>query len=1176
MSNLSNYNNLNLIRADAVMTSIKMNIRNIHVFKIHIEGLFTDNIIVFSTYQELMQKLHDFINGLNSKMKIIEELEHNICMSFVNSIKEMEMELETDPSISTGTDTSTSTTNPESMFDTNDKIVRVEHAVQSITNEIIQLVKMYGFGCMCEILMMLDKDLYHKNINKITDKISLINKFFTVISVEKRIMTNKYNLNMRIINLNAETGVSGGSDIFNNSNSLDNLDGVGRKKAKDKKERADRTKDRDRDRAKRADKDKDKFSDFIMPDNSQLNINLIWELNKAIVEIELDNYLYVFNGYFKEDTFNELFNNNEYSKKCADIFSHYLKITNNPTQSHIVFFKEYMSQLTVKDIIIKPHKMIALDISRQYDYLNKLIQLSILDLLTEFVEGDIYKKRLIVCLLLVGDMHGNESGNEILDQITSRGMGDFQKGLNSESNIENPIQTQTQTVDENTNANTNEDRVLQIPIPLSLVKMNKTTATRYSINSINSSKPSDLTISAILASSKKILNANILMDFLKNNPMMTSTGTNAGVEVEVEYENFKKSIHWNQRKKIFTKISEKSREDGPNSNSIPWEVKLDFIDVTEKIKDKVMEKIKELKTSKDNSKAEAYVESFFKIPFGTYVTEDIFVKCSQSSVKIKNSIESLNKYIDVNDDKIKLCDTIEQIKRKTLPYRLSIGECVENLYLDLIWEKQYLSSEKIQYLNKAQEILDNAIYGHNDSKREIKRLIAQWMGGKSSGCILGFHGPPGVGKTCFAKKGIAKCLFDSMGNSRPFCILQLGGATDGSILEGHSYTYVGAKPGRLVEFLQESRCMNPILYFDELDKVSETDKGKEIIDILIHLTDKSQNTDIYDKYFSGIELDFSKCIIIFSYNDASKINRILRDRITEIKINPLKKSEKVVITQRYTLKEISDELGSSCELSDELIEYIIDTYTYEPGVRKLNEKLYEIFREINLRNAENPNWEDVEIGIELIDEILTRHYKVKHYTIHKNPEIGLVNGLYASTIGLGGITLIQIKKSLTTANSMPLELTGQQGDVMKESMSCAKTCALNLLTDDEKRATHDELKDKPFGLHIHCPDGATPKDGPSAGITITTGIYSVLTNKKIKNDVAMTGEIDLLGNVKAIGGLDAKINGALKAGVKLVIFPKENEQDWEKILKEKTIEITTDFEIRMVERIEEVIDLVIV
>jgi ATP-dependent Lon protease len=260
-------------------------------------------------------------------------------------------------------------------------------------------------------------------------------------------------------------------------------------------------------------------------------------------------------------------------------------------------------------------------------------------------------------------------------------------------------------------------------------------------------------------------------------------------------------------------------------------------------------------------------------------------------------------------------------------------------------------------------------------------------------------------------------------------------------------------------------------------------------------------------------------------------------------------------------------------MDDDLIEYIIDTYTFEAGVRKLNEKFYQIFREINLRVLENQNF-NLEINKDLIDEILTRHYKVRHYQIHTEPKVGLINGLYASTIGLGGITLIQIKKILTSSSNIPLELTGQQGGVMKESMSCAKTLAFNLLNAEEKETITTELKSIPFGLHIHCPDGATPKDGPSAGITITTGIYSILTGKKIRNDIAMTGEVDLLGNVKAIGGLDAKVNGAIKAGVKLVIFPKENEQDWDKIIKDKSLD--GEIEFFMAETIEQVISKAII
>ena len=820
-------------------------------------------------------------------------------------------------------------------------------------------------------------------------------------------------------------------------------------------------------------------------------------------------------------------------------------------------------------------------IKEMYELLNTISRISIIDLLSKFTDKDIYSKRDYIILLLIDDNDIKpinedfvEDENEINNSYVSNDSNnhndvDGRKLLIEYKNYPNVKNDQNENEAENVNKVENNgeinEKVNSLMIVkknyISKVKLNKATATRYSINSImkNFDASNELkNINSILLNSKKILNANVLMDFLKNSMLKT-----------IEYENFKNSFHWSLRKKIFASSSNDSKS--KDNIEISWETKLSLLDISEKAKDKVYEKIREINSSKENTKAETYVELFFKIPFGRFIREDIFIKSENSYIKIKSLVDEINKYIMNNTDKIHISDSLEQLKQKTIQYRL-IND-IENIYYELIEEKIKINNEKQIYMKEVEKILDLAVYGHTESKREIKRLIAQWMSGKMEGIVLGFHGPPGVGKTCFAKKGIAKCLFDSEGNSRPFCIFQLGGAADGSVLEGHSYTYVGAKPGRLVEFLQETKCMNPIIYFDELDKVSETDKGKEIIDILIHLTDKSQNKEIFDKYFSGIDLDFSKCIIIFSYNDASKVNRILRDRITEIKINPLKKNEKIYISKKYTFKEIEDELNFNCSMSDELIEYIIDTYTFEAGVRKLNEKFYQIFREINLRILENP-YLNLELNKDLVDEILTRHYKMKHCKIHSEPKIGIINGLYASTVGLGGITLIQIKKIITTSTNIPLELTGQQGDVMKESMSCAKTLALGLLSNDENNVVLEELKSKPFGLHIHCPDGATPKDGPSAGITITTAIYSILTGKKIRNDIAMTGEVDLLGNVKAIGGLDAKINGAIKAGVKLVIFPKENEQDWEKIITDKTLDGQIDF--YMAETIDQVISKAII
>lgn len=1114
-----------------LLENVKSNISIINNLKEHFKILLSHNIIHINKYSDIVDKLK-FLNSESIRQTRILKLLEQITL-----IGELDDNLES---------------NLHNRELTENKIKNVKNNSETIGEELIRIIYEYGYISMSLFLNITDKDLFEKYKYDINHKISCIEKFFQIIKVEKKNIEPKENVSLKIKNISPEP--------------IKKLPKLA------VKDRVD-----------------------VEVEDDRLKINLIYELNKACIQIEIADTLYIFDGYFKEDSFNEIYQDEMFEKKYKNIqqkiFNPNEKSNNSDTKFKS-FFKEYMGQLSIKEFIVFDDIQIIDKLKKMFSLSNKIDRMSVIDLLNDFMEKDLYQKREIIVLLLL-DENNLES---IIDDLYDKEIFENSVNHDNEEKVENTqivifdienlpknsiSGTKSNSKDNLTNNITNDDETNEddqddfknkknnkktkfddkLKNPLPLVKLNKATATRYSINSImrNFDTNNDYkNLKSILSNSKKILNANVLMDFLRNSILKS-----------FEYDNFVNSIHWNYRKKIFARPTIDSKP--KSTEELTWETKLSLLDVSEKSKEKVTEKIKEVRSSRDNSKAETFVESFFRIPFGKYIKEDIFVRSANSDIKIKRMVSKINEFITNPTDKIFASDSLEKIKQKTITYRLMHD--IENIYWDLLEEKNKINKEKQIYMDSVDKILEDAIYGHKESKREIKRLIAQWMGGKMEGAVLGFHGPPGVGKTCFAKKGISKCLFDSEGNPRPFCILQLGGATDGSILEGHSYTYVGAKPGRLVEFLQETKCMNPIIYFDELDKVSETEKGKEIIDVLIHLTDKSQNKEIFDKYFSGIELDFSKAIIIFSYNDASKVNRILRDRITEIKINPLTKSDKIVITKRYTLKEISDELNYNCELSDEQIEYIIDTYTLEPGVRKLNEKLYEIFREINLRLLENP-FVNINITNELIDEILTRHYKVKHYQIHSTPKVGLVNGLYASTVGLGGITLIQLKKILTTSTNVPLELTGQQGDVMKESMSCAKTLAMSMLTNEERESLSTELKSNPFGLHIHCPDGATPKDGPSAGITITTGIYSVLTNKPIRNDIAMTGEVDLLGNVKAIGGLDAKINGAIKAGVKLVIFPKENEQDWEKIQKEKALNGT--IEIFMAETIDQVIQKAII
>jgi endopeptidase La len=464
-------------------------------------------------------------------------------------------------------------------------------------------------------------------------------------------------------------------------------------------------------------------------------------------------------------------------------------------------------------------------------------------------------------------------------------------------------------------------------------------------------------------------------------------------------------------------------------------------------------------------------------------------------------------------------------------------------------------ADKRKYLKHVRKSLNESVYGHTESKLQIERLIAQWMNGKMEGQVFGFQGPPGVGKTTIAKKGLSKCLLDEEGNPRPFAFLPMGGSTNGAILEGHSYTYLGSTWGRIVDILMETKCMNPIIYIDEVDKVSQTEHGREIIGILTHLTDFSQNSEFTDKFFAGIKFDLSKVLFVFSYNDPSRIDPILRDRITEVHVKALTKSEKIHIVNEYSLPEILEKVGykkGDIVMDSETTEHLIETYTNEAGVRKLNEKIFEIVREINLKRVMDDDIKfPFSVSKEYIDELFSDKPKVQVKKIAKSPTVGLVNGLYATASGTGGITIVEVVKT-PSDRKLGLELTGQQGDVMKESMSCAKTLAWNLLPKKVKEGLSEEFeKFGSFGLHIHCPEAATPKDGPSAGITITTAILSRLCNIPIRNNVGMTGEVDLHGNVHPIGGLEAKIEGARKAGVTKVLFPKDNEEDYVKIVKRR-------------------------
>ena len=541
---------------------------------------------------------------------------------------------------------------------------------------------------------------------------------------------------------------------------------------------------------------------------------------------------------------------------------------------------------------------------------------------------------------------------------------------------------------------------------------------------------------------------------------------------------------------------------------------------------------------------------------------------------VENNVKNLDNLLRIENELIRIQNDLglnDSIENNSDILNNDINLSEHNIIIESLgllnkiiadWDKH--NKNKKQYLEYIRKTLDKSIYGHNESKLHIERILGQWMNGKMEGTIFGFCGPPGTGKTTLAKYGLSKCLVDDEGNSRPFCFLPLGGTSNGSMLQGHSYTYLGSTWGRIVDLLIESKCMNPIIFIDEVDKISNTEAGREITGILTHLTDLSQNTEFMDKYFAGIPIDVSKIIFVFSYNNRNLVDRILLDRITEIEIKPLSKNEKIKIAKNYLMPEILDTVGynkDDIKISKQDLIFIIETYTFEAGVRKLKEKLFEIVRDINLRKimGEIINI-PYKVTKEVIEDIFSEKSKVRFKKIAKEPLVGMVNGLYATSSGTGGLTLIEVHKTLAD-RKLDLELTGQQGDVMKESMRCAKTLAWNLIPVNYKKKINEEWESiGTYGLHIHCPECATPKDGPSAGAAITCAIISRLTNTPIRNIVALTGEIDLNGNVHMIGGVDSKVDGAKRAGVKKILLPAGNKVDYDKYVKklEDTLSASID------------------
>ncbi len=552
-----------------------------------------------------------------------------------------------------------------------------------------------------------------------------------------------------------------------------------------------------------------------------------------------------------------------------------------------------------------------------------------------------------------------------------------------------------------------------------------------------------------------------------------------------------------------------------------------------------------VKESVDKSQKEFYLREQLKAIHSELGDDEDEVERLREQIIAKNMPK---------EDKDKVLKELERMSRMNSS---SPDYTVLRTYIDWILDLPFgLAGEDRQDINEAIKILEQDHFGLEKVKeRIIEYLSVMKLTGKVGGSIICLVGSPGVGKTSVATS-IARAI------DRKFTRMSLGGLKDEAEIRGHRKTYIGAMPGRIIYGLKDAKVNNPVFLLDEIDKLSSDLRG-DPASALLEVLDPEQNKTFRDRYIE-IPFDLSNVLFITTANSLDTIPAPLLDRMEVIHLDGYSREEKIEIAKQYLIPKRLKENGlteAKVEFEDSAIETIIKGYTAEAGVRNLERQIDNVIRKVATKLVKAGKLRKQKItSASVADYLGTARYSDEDNL--RQDTVGAVTGL--AWTSLGGTTLT-IEVALINGGKGDIQLTGKLGDVMKESAMTA----LNYLRANAEKYGIDQEVLKTHDIHIHVPEGATPKDGPSAGITMATAILSALTGVKVRSDIAMTGEITLLGNVLPIGGLKEKSLSAYRKGIKEIIIPDNNRKDIEDIPKNIVKELT----FHTVKSAEEVFDL---